>query len=79
MTARIARRRLNGPRPTGILGELRLIRLAQDRGQLELAATIGCAHTSLSGWESGRVPPNFLSVVAWANALGYDLVLVRRP
>ena len=62
-----------------IVSQLREIRRHR-RGvsQRSLAAVIGADRTAVGNWETGRFDPRLASVTAWANALGYDLALVRR-
>lgn len=45
--------------------------------RIALAAKIGVSRNALYNWESGRIDP-FLNAEAWANALGYDVLLVER-
>lgn len=70
------------PRPTHpdpLVATLRTIRRATGTTQAALAHTAGVDRTSLTGWETGRFQPPLPRLRAWAQALGYDLVLSRRP
>ena len=43
----------------------------------ELARRVGVVGNTIKAWEQGKMDP-FMNCEAWANALGYDLVLVPR-
>jgi transcriptional regulator with XRE-family HTH domain len=44
-----------------------------------LSSMTGFSQSTLRTWRYGKAQPNVASVEALANALGYDLKLVRRP
>lgn len=48
---------------------LRLRRLALRVTQAELAAVVGCSHTSISLWEDGKRSPRGPAITAWRRAL----------
>jgi transcriptional regulator with XRE-family HTH domain len=69
-------------RPTGpwwtLLDTLTAARAERGRKGASLANQIGVSLNSIGHWESGGVVPNARNFVAWADALGYDVTLVRR-
>lgn len=67
------------PRPPGLIEQLSAAREAQGISQAELAHRLGYYPVSISTWETGRAKPIYNSLVDWANALGFDVVLEPRP
>lgn len=61
-----------------IIAELRAIRLKKKLFVLRLATMIGRHENTLLHWENCNTEPPFRAVVDWANALGYDFVLVAK-
>ena len=62
-----------------IAAQLRQARLDQGRSLADVCAAMNgfVARPTLSGWEFGRVAPSVRHLEYWANALGYELTLVR--
>lgn len=60
-----------------IMRDLRDCRRAAKLRREQLAETIGCSKTQLARWEWGLANPHFSMLVAWANALGFELALVK--
>lgn len=56
---------------------LRIERYRQRLSQRELATKIGTDHVVVHSWESGKQTPILTNFCAWANALGYNLELVK--
>jgi UDP-N-acetylglucosamine 1-carboxyvinyltransferase len=52
----------------------------QHRGltQAQVADTLGVSQMAVSRWEHGHRRPTFHDVARWANALGYEVALLRR-
>jgi hypothetical protein len=69
-------------RPTGpwwtLLDTLTAARKEQTRKGVSIAHQIRASSNAVGTWESGGVTPNARMFVAWADALGYDVTLVRR-
>ena len=65
-------------RPPGIITELYEARQRLSLTQMSLATIIGTTATSLCQWETGTHVPSYLNLIAWANALNYDLILKDR-
>lgn len=64
--------------PDEIRTALTAARTAQRRSMLDVANAAGTPSvSSISDWERGRMP-RLDRAIAWANALGYDVVLVPR-
>jgi DNA-binding XRE family transcriptional regulator len=59
-------------------GTLTAARKEQTRKGASIASQIGASRNAVGTWESGGVVPNARSFVAWADALGFDVTLVRR-
>ena len=59
-----------------IAEKLRAIRKEKKLSRRELAERIGYNEYTLKSWESGRNIPALQAATDWANALGFDLVLV---
>lgn len=60
-------------------GELIKTRHLARMTQSQLAARTGYSLAALGYWESGRRKPKLQGLIDWANALGLDIVFVRRP
>lgn len=58
--------------------KLRDVRWNSDFTIDEIARRIGTHRNSLSGWELGTHSPQLKSFVAWADTMGYDVVLSPR-
>lgn len=55
-------------------------RKAQGRSLRDVGTATGRqTHSNIWGWESGTNAPTFANLREWASALGFDLVLERRP
>ena len=61
-----------------LLRELRYHRIRRKISQEALAQKAGVSESMISMWECGRSAPGLYNLTAWANTLGYDLVLVPR-
>lgn len=61
-----------------LVAELAAARTTRRWSQDGLSDAIGVAKNSLSRWETGTNTPGLVMLRAWAGALGYDLVLVKR-
>lgn len=61
-----------------LAAELRDERRARGVSQAKLASRIGVLNAQLCYWESGKRAPATHNLIAWANALGFDLVLQAR-
>jgi len=61
-----------------IVAELDRVRKERGLSQEEIAFKAGCDRRSISQWARGKNRPLFAAVEALANALGYDVVLVKR-
>lgn len=61
-----------------LVAELIAARTTRRWSQDSLSDAIGVAKNSLSRWETGSNTPGLAMLRAWAGALGYDLVLVKR-
>lgn len=61
-----------------LVAELAAARTTRRWSQDCLSDAIGVAKNSLSRWETGTNTPGLVMLRAWAGALGYDLVLVKR-
>lgn len=61
-----------------LVAELAAARTTRRWSQDGLSDAIGVAKNSLSRWETGASTPGLAMLRAWAGALGYDLVLVKR-
>lgn len=58
-----------------LIAELRNARAARGLSKAKLARRAGVLRQELERWEAGRVRPNVDTFVAWANALGFDVLL----
>lgn len=58
--------------------QLRAARWSDDVTQTDVALRIGSHRNSLQAWEMGTNNPQLRSFVAWADALGFDVVLRPR-
>lgn len=64
---------------TTLRKELLAARKAANITQTQLANRMGYCSTTLAHWESGRRrTPGAQGLIDWANALGLDIVFVRR-
>ena len=45
----------------------------------ELSVALGLHKHVIARWEDGKQRPRFLSAVRWADALGFDIQITRRP
>lgn len=61
-----------------LVAELAAARTTRRWSQDGLSDAIGVAKNSVSRWETGTNTPGLAMLRAWAGALGYDLVLVKR-
>jgi transcriptional regulator with XRE-family HTH domain len=61
-----------------IIDTLHGARLEQRLTQVQVAERAGLARNSLSFYETDRTLAPLPKLRAWADALGYDLVLVKR-
>lgn len=61
-----------------LVAELTAARTTRRWSQDCLSEEIGVAKNSVSRWETGTGMPGLAMLRAWAGALGYDLVLVKR-
>jgi len=61
-----------------LLRRMRDIRIEARVSHLALGALIGVTYSTISRWECHRNTPTILNFEAWANALGYDVMLVKR-
>lgn len=61
-----------------ITGLLSRVRHALGLSQQELGSRIGTTQSAVSEWETGGCRMSVESVLKTADALGYDVVLVRR-
>ena len=61
-----------------LIRALRDARLASATNQISLTQTIGVSANIISHWESGRHEPRLSLLIAWANALGFDVTLTPR-
>jgi transcriptional regulator with XRE-family HTH domain len=65
--------------PKDIIEELRRSRVSQGIAQFDLAETSGYSRISLARYEAGKYVPEHLQMLCdWAEALGHDLVLVKK-
>jgi transcriptional regulator with XRE-family HTH domain len=65
--------------PKDIIEELRRARVNQGIAQFDLAETSGYDRVTIARYESGcRVPAQLQLLCNWAEALGHDLVLVKK-
>lgn len=62
----------------GLVDQLARARVARRWSQTKTALRCGYSRPILCRWESGRDLPRLTSFVDWANALGFDVVLVRK-
>lgn len=58
--------------------QLALARLQAGLTQRELAPLLFTNQTSVSFWETGRSVPDLLNLMAWADVLGFDLLMVPK-
>lgn len=63
---------------TMLLAQLTLAREEAGLTQTALGERIGVGLDAVKSWETGRCKPFAGSIIAYADALGYDLVLVPR-
>jgi DNA-binding XRE family transcriptional regulator len=63
---------------TEMLEKLKAIREFHHMRVSTLARMIGVDRRGLARWEEGKVKPNIMLFVDWANALGYDVKLEKR-
>lgn len=61
-----------------LVAELIAARTTRRWSQDCLSDAIGVAKNSVSRWETGTATPGLVMLRAWAGALGYDIVLVKR-
>lgn len=61
-----------------IIAELITARLLKGWTQRDLAARFNMRQSEISGWERLAMLPTVASLAEWADALGYDLSLIRR-
>jgi transcriptional regulator with XRE-family HTH domain len=65
--------------PKDIIGELRRARVNQGIAQFDLAEASGYHRSIIAAYECGcRVPAQLQMLCNWAEALGHDLVLVKK-
>lgn len=53
-------------------------RIERGHKQVTVAQMIGTSKDRVSAWETGGGTPNARALCAWAEGLGYDVVLVPR-
>lgn len=70
--------RCSGRLTNVLVDRLRNVRVSREIKLETLAATSGYGKTTVTEWESGKHIPSVSALTDWANALGYDLTLVRR-
>lgn len=63
--------------PSTIMQELRRIRISLGISGQEAASIIGCSANDIHRWETGRNHPRDIAVCELAQALGYELILIR--
>lgn len=61
-----------------LVDELTRIRKYRGETQTEIARRAGVAQDRVSAWECGGHTPNMRHLIAWADALGYDVELVAK-
>ena len=65
--------------PKDIIEELRRIRVNSGLAQFDLSEVSGYNRTTIANYESGnRIPGQLQLLCNWAEALGHDLVLVKK-
>lgn len=62
-----------------VVRELIAVRKAWNMSQDDLADLIGVKPGTLAKYETGLYQPRLSQLIAWANALGYDLTIRQRP
>lgn len=80
-SARQEARRANGPTytPHSVFKNLEMLRKLLSYPIEDLAIAAGCARESIRRSELGQNSPRFDTVVNWAEALGFELVLSPLP
>lgn len=68
-------RHQNPTHTDAILLKLRHTRKLQGLTTAALAKRVGVIPSQLSNWEMGKQCPSKNNLTAWANALGFDIVL----
>lgn len=58
-----------------IVSQLVMKRVADDRTQGSVARELNLTDAALAGWENHRNRTTAMNFIAWADALGYDVVL----
>ena len=61
-----------------VVVELIAVRLAWNMTQADLADLIGVHKNTMTKYETGVYQPKLSHLIAWANALGYDLTIKQR-
>jgi transcriptional regulator with XRE-family HTH domain len=63
---------------TVIIAQLAIAREDAALSLHEVARRAGRGHTQIRTWELGKTQPSIDGLVDWADALGYDVALLRR-
>lgn len=64
--------------PKDIIEELRRARVNQGIAQFDLAETSGYSRSTIAKFETGRGTPSMHMACNWADALGFEIVLVKK-
>jgi transcriptional regulator with XRE-family HTH domain len=75
-------RRVNGaerPGPHPLLAELRRLRLEGGQKIGSIARRLGAGASTVNSWELGDRSPRIEAVAAYAEEIGFELVLRRKP
>lgn len=64
--------------PKDFIEELRRARVNQGIAQFDLAEASGYDRGTIAKYETGRGTPSLRMLCNWAEALGHDLVLVKK-
>ena len=62
-----------------MVAELKQARLDIDRGSSDISVSAGLEAGLISRTELGVSQPRMTTIIRWADVLGYDLRLVKRP
>lgn len=61
-----------------LVGELRKERVKLKLSLLAVSEKVGYHPNSIQQWETNKISPSVQSIIDYANALGFDVVLKRR-
>lgn len=67
------------PEKLDLVDLLKREREARDIDPEYLSTSLGLHPHVITRWEAGKQRPRFVSAVKWANALGFDIQITRRP